>query len=285
MPGRYSRSLEAEQYRHLFRTALWRKIRLQHLASEPLCRMCKARDRITPASVCDHIQPHKGDEALFFAGPFQSLCKPCHDRHKQSEERRGYSTAVGLDGWPVDERHPANGGKPARTDGLGTISHPRWFRPVYVPLTIVCGPPASGKTSYVETHKGPRDIVFDLDAIAIKHYGKRVSLLPKERLLECLKHRNEALADLMWAKARGSCDMAWLIVAEPKAHKRQWWQDTLKPERIIVLETPAEQCIARAAADQGHARARNIHAVIRQWWATYVRRHGEVVIDATGGGG
>ncbi len=53
--------------------------------------------------------PHRGDRKLFWdSGNWQSLCKKCHDKHKQREERRGYSAAVGADGWPSDPRHPAN---------------------------------------------------------------------------------------------------------------------------------------------------------------------------------
>nr|WP_313010818.1 HNH endonuclease [Brucella intermedia] len=41
-----------------------------------------------PASVVDHIQPHRGNKELFWwRGNWQSLCQPCHDRHKQRQER------------------------------------------------------------------------------------------------------------------------------------------------------------------------------------------------------
>ena len=36
----------------------------------------------------------------------QSLCKLHHESAKKREEARGYSTAIGADGWPVDPRHP-----------------------------------------------------------------------------------------------------------------------------------------------------------------------------------
>ena len=58
----------------------------------------------------DHIRDHKGDLALFLdLDNLQSLCAwPCHTKHKQAEERRGYGSAIGEDGWPTDPRHPAN---------------------------------------------------------------------------------------------------------------------------------------------------------------------------------
>lgn len=56
-----------------------------------------------PATVCDHVDPHRGDEVKFFSGPFQSLCADCHDTDKQRIERGGKARPViGADGWPVD---------------------------------------------------------------------------------------------------------------------------------------------------------------------------------------
>lgn len=43
-----------------------------------------------PDRIADHRTPHKGDETLFWSrGNLQCLCKGCHDRVKQAEDRRG----------------------------------------------------------------------------------------------------------------------------------------------------------------------------------------------------
>jgi 5-methylcytosine-specific restriction protein A len=103
------RSPEAQAYRHLYRSSAWRKGRLIFLAQHPLCERCKAKGRITAATVVNHIKPHKGDITLFFAwSNWQSLCKSCHDGPTQKFERRGYNDDIGEDGWPTDNRHPAN---------------------------------------------------------------------------------------------------------------------------------------------------------------------------------
>jgi 5-methylcytosine-specific restriction endonuclease McrA len=87
----------------------WSKARTRYLAAHPLCVRCEARGHVAQANVVDHIVPHKGDLKLFWdPNNWQSLCKPCHDGAKQQEERLGYSTEVGTDGWPTDPRHPAN---------------------------------------------------------------------------------------------------------------------------------------------------------------------------------
>jgi len=71
--------------------------------------MCKDEGKITPATVVDHIVPHRGCEVRFFDYEnTQSLCKAHHDSAKQFAERRGFSKAVGVDGVPLDPLHPAN---------------------------------------------------------------------------------------------------------------------------------------------------------------------------------
>lgn len=90
------------KWSHLYNDVQWRKLRARQLRDDPLCRMCKARGQITLATICDHIEPHKGDIEKFWAGPFQSLCKPCHDSDKQRIEKGGKPKPfIGLDGWPV----------------------------------------------------------------------------------------------------------------------------------------------------------------------------------------
>ncbi|QCN96656.1 HNH endonuclease (plasmid) [Azospirillum argentinense] len=82
--------------RALYKTARWRTLRAAQLAAHPLCQ-CEACDegrrRITPATVVDHIRPHRGDEGLFFdPANLRSMAKPCHDR-KTARDDGGFGRA------------------------------------------------------------------------------------------------------------------------------------------------------------------------------------------------
>lgn len=88
-----ARRREDAPWRRLYGTQRWKKTRAEQLAREPLCCICIAEGDVTPATVCDHLDPHRGDEEKFWSGPFQSLCKPHHDSEKQREERDGLRTA------------------------------------------------------------------------------------------------------------------------------------------------------------------------------------------------
>ena len=53
----------------------WRQAREGYLKKHPTCVKCGA-----PATVVDHIKPHKGDKQLFWdRDNWQALCKRCHD--------------------------------------------------------------------------------------------------------------------------------------------------------------------------------------------------------------
>lgn len=83
----------------------WQRERLAFLAGHPLCTMCQQQGIVTAASVVDHIIPHKGDYTLMWShSNWQPLCKPHHDRTKQSMDKGGIPkplTTIGSDGWPI----------------------------------------------------------------------------------------------------------------------------------------------------------------------------------------
>lgn len=66
--------------------ARWRKARAGFLALNPWC--VQLGDGCTLiAEVVDHTVPHRGDMSLFWNEKnWQSLCKHCHDVHKQRAE-------------------------------------------------------------------------------------------------------------------------------------------------------------------------------------------------------
>jgi 5-methylcytosine-specific restriction enzyme A len=82
------------------------RIRKHQLLEHPLCRFCAERGLVVPATICDHVEPHHGDANRFWLGPLQSLCENCHNSAKKLIEQRGYRPDIGLDGWPLDPRHP-----------------------------------------------------------------------------------------------------------------------------------------------------------------------------------
>ena len=78
---------EDKALHRLYCTNRWQRIRQSILSAEPLCAECARQDKITPATVVDHIIPHKGDLALFYdTSNLQPLCKRCHDAKTVRED-------------------------------------------------------------------------------------------------------------------------------------------------------------------------------------------------------
>jgi 5-methylcytosine-specific restriction enzyme A len=88
-------------------SGFWKRRAELQLKMQPLCEMCLREGRgPVPARVADHVERHGNDPNLFYRGRLQSLCTNCHSSRKQSIEKLGYDKTVGLDGWPIDPRHP-----------------------------------------------------------------------------------------------------------------------------------------------------------------------------------
>jgi len=83
---------ETQSHRVWYKTARWQKLRWSTLVRDRFtCQMpgCGKLEPNTSQLVADHKTPHHGDEALFWdENNLQCLCKPCHDKLKQSLERR-----------------------------------------------------------------------------------------------------------------------------------------------------------------------------------------------------
>jgi 5-methylcytosine-specific restriction endonuclease McrA len=96
-----ARSAEAVEYRRLYGTARWRRIREYQLATSPLCVWCLEREEVTEATEVHHATPHRGDLELFWKGPFVSTCKPCHSSRGQLEDHGKTVITFGVDGYPL----------------------------------------------------------------------------------------------------------------------------------------------------------------------------------------
>jgi hypothetical protein len=190
------------------------ELRKRRLAQEPLCRHCAERGITTGATTPDHILP------LSMGGTdtddnIQCLCDDCHNA-KTASEANGYAAA----------------------------NHPDWLGPSAIPLTIVSGPPASGKTTYLKDKARPGDIVVDLDGIMRRlrpTYTHWSGALDKGLFNRAIRERNTMLGRLK----NESGKRAWFIISAPTQAERDWWQGKLGGE-VVLLHPGVEECKRRA---------------------------------------
>jgi 5-methylcytosine-specific restriction protein A len=114
LPRKYDhhKHLDASQpHRRWYKTARWQKLRWSILTRDRFtCQMpgCGKMEPDTSKLVCDHKEQHHGNEAKFWSGPFQTLCKDCHDSLKQGVEKAGYVKGSDNSGRPTDPNHHWN---------------------------------------------------------------------------------------------------------------------------------------------------------------------------------
>jgi AAA domain len=236
----------------------WQRARKMHLAKHPSCSTFGCS---MPATDVDHIQSVQDRPDLRLEpSNFRSLCKHHHSQRTARDQgfaRTGEANSVNA---------PLRGAR-----------HPEWLRPSIVPLTLVCGAPGAGKSTYVEQRRGHRDMVLDLDAIIAKLSGLPLYNAAPSWRDAALRWRNGRLSLLGYVSSRWP--LAWLIVSEPRAHWRQWWVDKMGA-RVVVLETPAAVCVEHIVHDprrSDSARARALEGV-HWWWLHYQRRDDDMII-------
>jgi 5-methylcytosine-specific restriction enzyme A len=137
----------------------------------------------------------------------------------------------------------------------GSLTQPSLPRP-RCRVMLICGPPASGKSTYVRANAKLNDIIIDLDMIARDHGFGRVR--PDNAMHSLLRTRNGRLAAL--AKESPS-RTAWVILSAPTAKLRQWWCDALgvQPHNLVVLMPTREELQRRVVADPDRKRVVDLH--------------------------
>jgi 5-methylcytosine-specific restriction endonuclease McrA/predicted kinase len=233
----------AAPWRAWYDLARWKKLRRRVFLRDLFtCQRpeCGAVIAETSRLVCDHILPHRGDERLFWdEGNLQTLCKPCHDKVKQAEERRGIS-------------------REAASRAAPEIPRPR------IPVVIVCGPPGSGKSTYVARHKGPNDLVIDLDVIRARLSGGGLHAHAPGFTGHALEERNRMLVSLATDTTHA---LAWFVVAAPTVQERLAWSAQLGEARVVLMDTCREECLRRIASDPSRkGEVERMGMLVDQWF-------------------
>jgi 5-methylcytosine-specific restriction enzyme A len=132
-------------------------------------------------------------------------------------------------------------------------------------VRLICGPPASGKSTYVRDNAKPEDIVIDLDVIA-RGYGFGRNR-PENVTTALLQDRNRRLAALAKEPAGRT---AWVILTAPGQRLRQWWSEALGVQQgdVVVLLPPMAELQRRIMNDPERKRICDLQLQWIDQWMT-----------------
>lgn len=240
-----------------------------------------------------------------FGDPYCDAHKAAYDRRRGSANSRGYGAewkklreqvlreeplcriCRRADSREVDHIIP----KPVGTDerwnlqGLCKPCHSRktkqedgrWDAATAVKVAVIAGPPGAGKKALLAKLWRAEDLIVDLDRIfmaltGLPEYEKPAGLLPY-----AMEARDAVINRLAQRQAGGR---AWIVAGLPRPEERDRMERRLRA-KVLVLETPAAECIRRIGEDQSRAQRSELWAqLVADWWSLYRRRAaGDTIIE------
>ena len=212
----------------------WRKLRDQIMRRDSgLCQPCLKQNRTTLAHAVDHVVP-KEQGGTDDENNLQSICRDCHTHKTAFEQTEGKASA-----------------------------YPKWLPKPTIPVIVVCGPPGSGKSTYVGQNANDSDLIIDLDVIASQLANKPLYHATFDERMSAIRVRNKLLASLGGKTSYRKC---WLIATANSEEKREFWKSTLNAQ-IVVLAVDKRTCIDRVMCDELRPLSARLRArdVILQW--------------------
>lgn len=126
-------------------------------------------------------------------------------------------------------------------------------------ITVVTGPPCSGKTTYVRDHARPGDIIVDFDALAVA-LGSTDPHDHDPRLREITAAAWAAAIDRLTIGYPGA--RAWIVDSRPTRMRQFAYQRARA--KIVKLSAAADELHRRAGED---SRSADAHRRIDEWTA------------------
>lgn len=205
--------------RDFYSTHTWRKIRLQILERDGYVCQIRRKGCTDIATQVDHIVPVTKGGAKYDPRNLRASCAKCNNSRIDRSRN---------DQWLQADTH----------------------------ITLVMGPPAAGKNTYVQQHARPGDLIVDYDAIATS-LGANPHQRGQDLHPAVMAARNAILRQLR--RGQTGATRAWILSANPDADRRF-------PFHELVLVDPGIDTVlanARAAGRPGdYVRA------IHNWYET-----------------
>ncbi|TWV80433.1 AAA family ATPase [Moraxella sp. VT-16-12] len=207
----------------------WRRLKDEILARD--LYTCQHCGRVGGQLELDHIV-NTANGGTDDPSNLQILCHDCHKVKTQAESR--------------DDTY---------------VFMPDWLKPIPNAI-LLFGPAGSGKSTWAKQH-GTGFVIIDLDEIIAKQTGKPIYVKDEYDFMQGVRLRNELLMQM--TQDNTPCI---IILTGSTQKQRDWWIKQIKPHKVVIMDTPADECIRRIKADDRRpddVKERHISSV-HTWW-------------------
>lgn len=239
----------AQDYaRAFYDSQQWRRTREAYLQSKHyICEDCGGA-----ASVVHHITYIKpwnvnDPDITLNWDNFKAVCEKCHAAEHAGDIKSG-GAAARLNGIAFDE--------------AGNVVQ-------QANVFLVCGSPASGKTTYVAAHKKSNDLIVDLDYISAALMGEPGGVHQYNKpILSVLLEVRELLYQIIAAR-RGKWERAFVITTIADAREMKALADELRA-KVVLMNATLEECLQRIKRDPSRTRSRALtERLVAEWFEKY----------------
>lgn len=195
---------------------------------------CETQTCSRQAEEVDHITPISQCGEKFDLDNLQSLCSECHTRKTDSEIRD-------------------------RKSGTPDV-------------TLIAGPPCSGKSTYVKHHIPNDWACFEKERIEISLRHPEQNTRP-----DGFFDVSEKLRETVLEFCRTPSVLGGVAIVEmaPDYRRREWYEEELDAE-VVVLDPGMEACLNRARQRENpHQNTKTI----RDWYSVFVPRSSDTIIE------
>ena len=150
---------------------------------------------------------------------------------------------------------------------------PQDIEPSIIPLTLLSGPPGSGKSTSVV--RGDKVLVIDFADIKAKVSGLKLYEAGDMYLKDTIDERNRLLRKL----STDEYDSAVFITNAPQYDTRKYWAEILQPSIRIIKAVDGATCMERISKDSTReTRSTEFwNDLVQSWWQKFNYGPGEII--------
>jgi 5-methylcytosine-specific restriction endonuclease McrA len=228
-----AREVTRKDKRKVYNDKRWKLLVERILVKQPFC-VCTAEycghpipcNKLERGEI-DHITPLEHGGEPFDEENCQHLCTDCHRRKTAYED-----------------------------SGIVNTTESK--------ITVVCGPPGAGKTTYALKQFKAGDLLIDYDQLMRAMTGVSSHWYPRSLMTFGWEARDAVLKHL----ESGCPGRAWIIDCGASRYRREEYRRRFNA-RVIVIEMPADECLNRIGQDKFRDQSVDWVKLVSNWWAEY----------------